>query len=674
LFTGGQTVTLEDNSCKQSTALMLGRSNYRALYTFPSLSLNFVPSLCLSLSLILSISHAKADNAKVFSTFHPDSRLNWMVDRDKQLLLDKKAYIQKLNDLRKHCESIQDSASEENRKGYRYTLLCVYEALGLKEQADYVIAQMEDDDFEASQSTIESYFCRTNNPEKLQRVLERACKLLREKPHPEPEGICSNLVNQGDQLYRTGAFSRAGKCYKEAYELALSNVREPGQTPGGDGSVIFYPFNSYVYFLASQGRLKEAAVVVDKAMDFQLEPQRYGGIISASGDDHFGNFLCMVQPKDHQLFTHFLKRWHEYTDNQRSLGLLSKDGREITAPKFASLSNFSDGLAAAVDKLTYRAGYIDKNGSWIIKPTYIAAKPFADGLAPAIPLEQAFPLNVTGEGMPYSLIDKTGKVVAKLPAYELTNFDGLVGFCYTGEGYHSRFPPNMVDKTGEILFNGCTQLPSFQGRGRYTLFVETGSTSSGCLVSSVGFPLEVAVEEDPDRPGHYKLVQKNIQTTLPGFKLPEGSPHWPNAASTRVSKPPVPAFRKILYCPDGAYLADKSGKRLSETYESVTPAAEDRLITFDHKKGKGLIDSNGKQLIAPKYQDIRPFSEARAAFEMNGLWGFIDKDGREVAKPIYKELRDFSNEVSSLYTHRTVEIEATAPTSLVRLWAKGGSV
>jgi hypothetical protein len=64
-----------------------------------------------------------------------------------------------------------------------------------------------------------------------------------------------------------------------------------------------------------------------------------------------------------------------------------------------------------------------------------------------------------------------------------------------------------------------------------------------------------------------------------------------------------------------------------------------------YKYGKyGFIDSTGKIITAPVYDDARPFSNGLAAVRHGYMWGYIDKTGKEVVPLVYASAEDFSVE------------------------------
>lgn len=59
-------------------------------------------------------------------------------------------------------------------------------------------------------------------------------------------------------------------------------------------------------------------------------------------------------------------------------------------------------------------------------------------------------------------------------------------------------------------------------------------------------------------------------------------------------------------------------------------------------QGYGFADTNGIELVAPKYEAAKKFSEGLAAVSVNGKWGFIDKTGKEVVPAKYSFVDYFS--------------------------------
>lgn len=56
----------------------------------------------------------------------------------------------------------------------------------------------------------------------------------------------------------------------------------------------------------------------------------------------------------------------------------------------------------------------------------------------------------------------------------------------------------------------------------------------------------------------------------------------------------------------------------------------------------GFIDTAGREIIAPIYNDANDFSERVAVISLNGKYGYIDKTGKQIIPPTYDYAFDFS--------------------------------
>ena len=78
------------------------------------------------------------------------------------------------------------------------------------------------------------------------------------------------------------------------------------------------------------------------------------------------------------------------------------------------------------------------------------------------------------------------------------------------------------------------------------------------------------------------------------------------------------------------------------------PTALDRHLQ-DYERPQGLwgfIDSTEQHIIAPIYDEVRPFNEGVAAVAFESLWGYIDRSGSYVVKPKYMKAHSFQDEVA----------------------------
>ena len=62
------------------------------------------------------------------------------------------------------------------------------------------------------------------------------------------------------------------------------------------------------------------------------------------------------------------------------------------------------------------------------------------------------------------------------------------------------------------------------------------------------------------------------------------------------------------------------------------------------KDGKwGFIDTNGNEVITPRYDSVNAFCNGYASVELNDKWGVIDTEGNTVIDFKYNSIGDFTN-------------------------------
>jgi hypothetical protein len=51
----------------------------------------------------------------------------------------------------------------------------------------------------------------------------------------------------------------------------------------------------------------------------------------------------------------------------------------------------------------------------------------------------------------------------------------------------------------------------------------------------------------------------------------------------------------------------------------------------------GAVDSTGKEFIAPKYQELRPFLNGFAVYKEKGKFGYVDVEGKVLTEAKFEE-------------------------------------
>jgi len=88
---------------------------------------------------------------------------------------------------------------------------------------------------------------------------------------------------------------------------------------------------------------------------------------------------------------------------------------------------------------------------------------------------------------------------------------------------------------------------------------------------------------------------------------------------------------------------DKNGYELTPfKYVRAHHLFDERAGFQDINRGYGFIDKFGKEIVKPKYQDIRSFNEGLAPVKHKDKWGYIDKDGDVVIGFLFDKAEHFS--------------------------------
>jgi WG containing repeat len=93
---------------------------------------------------------------------------------------------------------------------------------------------------------------------------------------------------------------------------------------------------------------------------------------------------------------------------------------------------------------------------------------------------------------------------------------------------------------------------------------------------------------------------------------------------------------------------DSAGKVvIKPQFDEAYPFSEG-LALIRQKNKYGFIDSAGKVVIKPQFDEAYPFSEGLAGIKVKNKYGFIDSAGKVVIKPQFDQIQSFREEVAAV--------------------------
>lgn len=323
-------------------------------------------------------------------------------------------------------------------------------------------------------------------------------------------------------------------------------------------------------------------------------------------------------------------------------GYLDANGKEIIAPAYDYVYDFADGKAKVrsgqrtfwVDKDGKETepplpaknekeftifcapgfyGYIGLDGKFVIEPQYFVAKEFSEGLAAVMPLRasdmdcnnvpeansDAYEISHRGYSRMMNRllgIDTDYGIVfdseqdAKMMVDSIRTADSLMALAMRVRRLYG-----YADKTGNMVLPAKYEvaLPFHNGRA-YVLFREKWG-----VIDTKGNWVFAPVLE------------------------------WPDELS----------FINFDYGGDGRQYYNYGFGDMSEIFSF------NEGIGCIYKYGQyGFIDSTGKVIVAPVYDEVKPFVNGMAAVRHGRYWGYVDKTGKEIISPMYKSAGSFTAE------------------------------
>ena len=258
-------------------------------------------------------------------------------------------------------------------------------------------------------------------------------------------------------------------------------------------------------------------------------------------------------------------------------------------------------------RLNGKAGYIDREGHIVIKPRFMRAWEFSGDLAPV----------QISDKPEFGYINKQGDfAIGPWPGTASVFSEGL------GRISRSREGQGFIDFRGKTIID-----PKF-------VFAESFSDGMAQVMLEPCVPkVDCGLIGYIDKSGN--LVIK------PQFRGAKNF-HEGRAAVRRGS--------------DEWTFIDKTGEEITKQHFKAD-LKNSLVVTTDFSEGLagvkvenkwGFIDTKGKMVIPPQFDEAGKFSEGLAAVFSECRWGYIDKTGAFVIKPQFKFASEFSEGLAAV--------------------------
>ena len=314
-------------------------------------------------------------------------------------------------------------------------------------------------------------------------------------------------------------------------------------------------------------------------------------------------------------------------DNERfirhvtKVGFIDKIGKYVIPPQFDLAGYFHHGLAWV--KIDDKYGFIDKTGKYVIKPQYDDADNFRHGLA-WVKIDDK-----------YGFIDKTGNMVVE-PQFD-TEPEYKNGFYIVSKHRYSfNYYYGLVDTTGKIIFEPKSMIkPIF-----YEDYARISTGERRWVPSNYGYidkTGKIVIEPQFDFSQDFcnGFAQVSDETDLYGFINKKGELVIPYQ------------FKKAEYFSENGLAAvqlddkwgyiDTTGKFVIEPKFQYAGSFRNGMARVEiNDKKWGYIDMTGKYL--QLYDYVGEFQNGFATFHKNKKVGVIDTTGKIIIEPKYDEI------------------------------------
>lgn len=332
-------------------------------------------------------------------------------------------------------------------------------------------------------------------------------------------------------------------------------------------------------------------------------------------------------------------------------GYVNKKGEMQIAAKYDAAGYFYTDDCAVVGVLKgvdIKYGLIDKNGNTLVEPNFDKIEGFYDQ---SKVLEGEFvkkDVSVVKSGLKYGLINMSGVYVVN-PDY--TNIEAMEfgGYKLTRvkKGFLEGFEKNVADKSGKLISSAWYEDISETGSDD---FIPVKTEGKWGAINAKGQTVVAAA---------YKAVD-GLYNDRAVFENTDGKYGVLNEKGQIVAQPvydSIDAFGATGFEFDatiakkGDYfgLIDDDGKEITTfTYKGIERVGEDSFACTDVSDKVSLIDEDGKTLVeSGKYEKIsNSFSGDLEHFivkNADGKYGVIDDDGKELVAPQYEKITTCSS-------------------------------
>ncbi|XOV66092.1 MAG: WG repeat-containing protein [Fluviicola sp.] len=311
--------------------------------------------------------------------------------------------------------------------------------------------------------------------------------------------------------------------------------------------------------------------------------------------------------------------------NKDKVGYMNLDGKYVVQPKYDMGFAFQGKRARVAvgyyqDMLDFKDmenckyGFIDENGKEVIEPKYDWAGDFAEGIAPVA---------LNGR---YFFIDKDGN---KLDDQTYSNLSGFRGdLCWVRKGSKGGF----INRDNEVVIPLEYQNHMFF----FTRGSRFGSMNLESEIGATRFQNDDGVFFLSKGPNKWGIVDINNKVLTP-FEY--SSFEMPNDGYMEFEKRDRHGFARY----EKGVLSEIIPAKFDYIYHYPgNDYVEVGLGDYSNRK-MGMYSTEGKELIAPKYEDVEHCGNDIYGVKIGGKWALLNGD-KQITEPKYDYVSDFDGQ------------------------------